>query len=71
MASALAGEPAVSRSGGPAAPVIVRGFVAGGSDRTLRLAGGAPVLTPYLFFASLRAKGDVKELLLGKVRARA
>lgn len=31
--------------------------------------GGAPVLTAYLFFASLAAKGDVKELLLGKVRA--
>lgn len=31
--------------------------------------GGAPVLTAYLFFASLGAKGDVKELLLGKIRA--
>ena len=31
--------------------------------------GGAPVLTAYLFFASLRAKGDVKELLLGTARA--
>ena len=32
--------------------------------------GGAPVLTAYLFLASLVAKGDVKELLLGKARAR-
>lgn len=31
--------------------------------------GGAPVLTAYLFFASLDANGDTKELLLGKVRA--
>lgn len=32
--------------------------------------GGAPVLTAYLFFASLRANGDVKELLLGTTRSR-
>jgi len=32
--------------------------------------GGAPVLTAYLFLASLQAKGDASELLLGKVRAR-
>jgi hypothetical protein len=31
--------------------------------------GGAPVLTAYLFFASLQAKGDPAELLLGKARA--
>jgi hypothetical protein len=31
--------------------------------------GGAPLLTAYLFFASLRANGDVKELLLGSARA--
>lgn len=31
--------------------------------------GGAPVLTAYLLFASFAAKGDVKELLLGKARA--
>ena len=32
--------------------------------------GGVPVLTAYLFFASLKAN-DVKELLLGGARARA
>jgi hypothetical protein len=32
--------------------------------------GGAPVLTAYLFFASLQANGDVKELFLGSARAR-
>jgi hypothetical protein len=31
--------------------------------------GGAPVLTAYLFVASLRAKGDVATLLLGQARA--
>lgn len=31
--------------------------------------GGAPVLTAYLFIASLQAKGDPAELLLGKARA--
>jgi hypothetical protein len=31
--------------------------------------GGAPLLTAYLFVASLRANGDVRELLLGKARA--
>lgn len=31
--------------------------------------GGAPVLTAYLFVASLRANGDVATLLLGKTRA--
>ena len=31
--------------------------------------GGMMVLAPYLFFASLKANGDVKVLLLGKARA--
>jgi hypothetical protein len=31
--------------------------------------GGISVLAPYLFFASLKANGDVKVLLLGKDRA--
>jgi hypothetical protein len=31
--------------------------------------GGAPVLTAYLFVASLQAKGDPAELFLGKTRA--
>ncbi len=31
--------------------------------------GGIIVLAPYLFIASFKANGDVKELLLGKVRA--
>jgi hypothetical protein len=31
--------------------------------------GGIMVLAPYLFFASIKANGDMKELLLGKVRA--
>ena len=31
--------------------------------------GGAPVLTAYLFVASLQANGDPAELLLGKARA--
>jgi len=31
--------------------------------------GGALFLTAYLFVASLAAKGDVEELLLGKARA--
>ena len=31
--------------------------------------GGAPVLTAYLFVASLRADGDAATLLLGKARA--
>ncbi len=31
--------------------------------------GGAFFLTAYLFVASLSARGDVKELLLGKTRA--
>jgi len=35
----------------------------------LGLVGGIMVLAPYLFFASFSAKGDMKELLLGKVRA--
>jgi signal transduction histidine kinase len=42
-ASALAGEAAADRLLPTAAPVIVRGFVAGGSDRTLQLAGREPV----------------------------
>ncbi len=33
-------------------------------------AGGAPFLCSYLLVASFQAKGDVKELLLGKQRAR-
>jgi len=32
--------------------------------------GGMSVLAPYLFFASLKANGDMKVLLLGKDRAR-
>ncbi len=32
--------------------------------------GGAPVLTAYLFLASLEAKGDMKQVLLGKARAK-
>ena len=35
----------------------------------LGLFGGAPVLTAYLFFASLQAGGDPAELLLGRARA--
>lgn len=35
----------------------------------LGLFGGAPVLTAYLLVASLQAKGDPAELLLGKARA--
>ncbi len=31
--------------------------------------GGIMVLAPYLFFASLNANGDIKQVLLGKVRA--
>ncbi len=31
--------------------------------------GGAPFLCTYLLIASFQAKGDVKELLLGKTRA--
>jgi len=31
--------------------------------------GGIMVLAPYLFFASFKANGDMKEILLGKVRA--
>ena len=31
--------------------------------------GGITVLAPYLFFASLRADGDMKVLLLGPARA--
>jgi membrane protease YdiL (CAAX protease family) len=34
-------------------------------------AGGAPFLSAYLLVASFQAKGDVKELLLGKRRAAA
>ena len=32
--------------------------------------GGAPVLTAYLFLASIRAKGDMKVLLLGELRSK-
>jgi hypothetical protein len=35
----------------------------------LGLFGGIIVLAPYLFFASVKANGDMKELLLGEVRA--
>lgn len=35
----------------------------------LGLFGGGLFLSAYLFFASFRAEGDMKELLLGKVRA--
>ena len=31
--------------------------------------GGIMVLAPYLFIASFKANGDMKELFLGKVRA--
>jgi len=44
VASALASEAAVNRSVGPTSPVIVQGFVAGGRERPLQLAGGKPVL---------------------------
>jgi len=37
----------------------------------LGLFGGVPVLTAYLFAASIGASGDVKVLLLGPTRARA
>lgn len=37
----------------------------------LGLFGGVPVLTAYLFAASIGANGDVKVLLLGPTRARA
>jgi hypothetical protein len=33
------------------------------------LFGGMKVLAPYLLLASVKADGDVKELLLGRVRA--
>ena len=36
----------------------------------LGLLGGAPVLTAYLFLASLRGEGGVAGLLLGEKRAR-
>jgi hypothetical protein len=32
--------------------------------------GGIVVVAPYLFFASFKANGDMKVLLLGKVRAK-
>jgi len=32
--------------------------------------GGIMVLAPYLFFASFKANGDMKVLLLGKARAK-
>lgn len=32
--------------------------------------GGAPVLSAYLIFASVQANGDMREVLLGKERAR-
>jgi hypothetical protein len=31
--------------------------------------GGAPLLSVYLFIISLQSNGNVKEMLLGKVRA--
>ena len=42
---------------------------AGLSLGVLGVFGGAPVLTAYLFVASLQADGDPAELLLGKTRA--
>jgi hypothetical protein len=46
-------------------------FSAGGiALGVLGLFGGMPVLTTYLFIASLRARGNVAELMLGPVRAR-
>ena len=36
-----------------------------------QLVGGAPFLCSYLFFASLRAQGDMQVLLMGPERARA
>ncbi|MCB1682852.1 MAG: hypothetical protein R3E82_19730 [Pseudomonadales bacterium] len=33
--------------------------------------GGAPVLTAYLLYASFDAKGDIREMLLGRERAAA
>ena len=35
----------------------------------LALVGGSPLLCTYLLIASIRAKGDMKVLLLGKARA--
>jgi len=37
----------------------------------LALLGGAPLLSAYLFVASIQSRGDVKMLLLGKARAQA
>ncbi len=42
------------------------GFVLG----VLGFFGGIMVLAPYLLVASYRADGDIKKLLLGKVRAK-
>ena len=45
-------------------------FSAGGlALGVLAFFGGIMVLAPYLFFASFKASGDMKELLLGNVRA--
>ena len=44
VVAALANAAAVNPAVGPAPPVILRAFVAGGSDQPLQLAGGAPVL---------------------------
>jgi hypothetical protein len=35
----------------------------------LGVVGGIMVLAPYLLFVSFKANGDIKELLLGEVRA--
>jgi hypothetical protein len=35
----------------------------------LGVVGGIMLLAPYLLFASFKANGDMKEILLGKVRA--
>jgi hypothetical protein len=35
----------------------------------LALVGGSPLLCTYLLIASIKAKGDVKVLLLGSARA--
>jgi hypothetical protein len=46
-------------------------FSAGGiALGLLGFVGGAPVLTAYLLGASFSARGDIREVLLGKTRAR-
>jgi hypothetical protein len=36
----------------------------------LGFVGGAPILTAYLLVATFSARGDIREVLLGKTRAR-